>query len=198
MAADYAKLAENLRSFYDFGDKVVLVVGAGGGKLFDPTVKPKKLIAIDRDPEALKQLEAKVTAAGGQDGVEYVAADFETVQTPGDVVYFEFCLHEMPDPEQALVHARELATDVVVLDHASDSQWPFYAAEDEKVHRSSEALKHLATRRCAAFCSEQRFKDYAELLIKLTPQGPVATQRAERFAGSTNIVIPMDCILVQL
>jgi len=198
VAADFAKLAESLRSFYDFRDKVVLVVGAGGGQLFDPTVQPKKLIAIDPDPEALKQLEAKLAAVGRQNAVEYVAADFETVQTSGDVVYFEFCLHEMFDPEQALAHARELATDVVVFDHAPDSQWSFYAAEDDKVHRSSEALKPLMTRRCAAIRSEQRFKDYVELLVKLTPQGPVATQRAERFAGATNIVIPMDCFLVLL
>lgn len=198
VVADYPKLAGNLRSFYDFTGKVVLVVGAGGGQLFDPTVQPKKVIAIDPDAEALKQLEAKVAAAGRQDGVEYVAADFETVRTPGDVVYFEFCLHEMPDPKRALAHARTLAPDVVVFDHAPDSEWSFYAAEDDKVRSSSDALRGLLSRRCAAFRNEQRFEDYVELLVKLTPQGPVATQRAESFAGATNIVIPMDCILVLL
>lgn len=30
MAADYEQLSENLRRFYDFTDKVVLFVGAGG------------------------------------------------------------------------------------------------------------------------------------------------------------------------
>jgi predicted DNA-binding helix-hairpin-helix protein len=52
MAADYAKLIAQLRSFYDFTAKAVLLVGAGGGQLLDPTVKPKKLIAIDHDRDA--------------------------------------------------------------------------------------------------------------------------------------------------
>ena len=36
LAADYALLARNLREFYDFADKVVLLVGAGHGTLLDP------------------------------------------------------------------------------------------------------------------------------------------------------------------
>jgi hypothetical protein len=32
----------------------------------------------------------------------------------GDTVYFEFCLHEMDDPEYALIHAKSLAPDIVV------------------------------------------------------------------------------------
>lgn len=33
MAADYARLIAQLRSFYDFTEKAVLLVGAGGGQL---------------------------------------------------------------------------------------------------------------------------------------------------------------------
>ena len=36
MAADYAILGENLRHFYDFTNKIVLYVGAGGRQLLDP------------------------------------------------------------------------------------------------------------------------------------------------------------------
>jgi len=36
MAMDYGKLTENLGRFYDFTDKVVLFVGAGGRQLLDP------------------------------------------------------------------------------------------------------------------------------------------------------------------
>ena len=37
-----------------------------------------------------------------------------TVILHGDVVYFEFCLHEMDDPAKALIHAKSLAPDIVV------------------------------------------------------------------------------------
>ena len=196
MAADYALLTENLWRFYDFANKVVLYVGAGGTQqLLDPTVHPRKFIAIDRDADALKLLEKKVVAEGWQDSFEFAAAAFEDVRVAGDVVYFEFCLHEMADPASALAHARTLAPDIVVYDHAQDSEWIFFGAEDDLVRRSSEILNHSAVRRRVTFRTEQRFPDYAALLAKLAPQGPVAAQRAERFAGATNIVIPMDCVL---
>jgi hypothetical protein len=41
------------------------------------------------------------------------------------------------------------------------------------------------------FHTEQRFEDYAELLAKVSAQGPIAIQRTQRLAGATNIVIPM-------
>jgi SAM-dependent methyltransferase len=195
MAADYALLTANLMRFYDFADKVVLVVGAGGGQLLDPNVRTKKLIAIDRDAAALKVLEEKTAAAGSKNPIEFVAAPFEEVSLSGDVVYFEFCLHEMPDPRKALAHARKLAPDIVIYDHAPDSEWIFYGGEEHLVRRSSEALMQCGVRRQSTFRTEQRFQDYAELLAKLAPQGPVAVQRAQRFCGASNIVIPMSCFL---
>ena len=98
MATDYRKLTENLSCFYDFTDKVVLFVGAGGRQLLDPDIKTRKLIAIDKNVEALKELHAAIAAKGKQDAVEIVGASFEDVTLSGDVVYFEFCLHEMADP----------------------------------------------------------------------------------------------------
>ena len=199
MAADYALLMGNLRRFYDFADKVVLYVGAGGGQqLLDPIVHPKRVIAIDRDADALKMLEKRIVAEGLQDSFELVAAPFEKVHASGDVVYFEFCLHEMTDPASALAHAKTLAPDVVVYDHAPDSEWIFYGAEEDLVRRSSEVLNHHAVRRRTTFHTEQCFQDYAALLAELAPQGPVAAQRAQRFAGATNIIIPMDCTLALL
>jgi len=198
VAVDYGRLAENLRGFYDFTNKVVLFVGAGGGQLLHPRVGAKKLIAIDQSVEALKELKANITAKGLQDSVEVVGAKFEDVALSGDVVYFEFCLHEMADPRKALAHARTLAPDIVVFDHLPDSDWAFYAAEEDKVHRSAEAIKRFGVRRCEAFLTEQRFKDYAELLAKVTVQGDLAVQRVQSFVGATNIVIPMSCELALL
>ncbi len=187
MAADYEELARRLTSFYDFTNKTVLYVGAGGRQLLDPTVEDRKLIAIDRDPGSLMGLNIPV-----------IAADFEDVQVHGDVVYFEFCLHEMRDPLKALQHARALAPDTVVFDHSVGSEWIFLGAEEELVRRSSAAMAGFSIRRRLALHAEQRFQDHAELFAKVRGQGSVAVERARRFEGFAGIRIPMDCELVLL
>ncbi len=192
MAADYPKLMAQLRAFYDFNGKVVLFVGAGGGQLLDPSVRPKKLIAIDHDPAALAELEKRVAAKGMQESVEIVCAKFEAVTRSADVVYFEFCLHEMADPMEALRHAHKMAPDIVVYDHSPGSEWVYYGAEEDKVARSAQIMAQYGIRHCESYGTDQRFGDYAELLAKVSPQGPVAIERARRFADATNIVIPMD------
>ena len=187
MAADYQKLAATLTSFYDFTDKTVLYVGAGGRQLLNPAVTNRRLIAIDRDVGSLAGL-----------NIETVAADFEEVRLSGDVVYFEFCLHEMTDPLKALQHARMLAPDTVVFDHSPGSEWIFLGAEEEQVDRSTAAMVEFGIRRRVTLHTEQRFKDYAELLAKVRGQGKVAIERARRFEGTTGIEIPMGCELVLL
>lgn len=193
---DYQPLIESLRRFYDFSGKTVLLVGAGRGRLLDPSMKTKKLIAIDRDGEALAQLKANLAAKGMQQGVELVRARFEDVTSPADVVYFEFCLHEMGDPLVALSRARTLVPDTVVYDHAADSDWSLLAAEDDEVRRSAKAIERQGIRRRERVHAEQYFGSYGDLLAKLSPQGPTAIRRARRYAGAKNIVIPMPCELV--
>lgn len=198
MAVNYAELAEQLSRFYDFTDKVVLCVGAAGRQLLAPKVRTRKLIAIDRDAEALRRLERPPATKGARPLHEIVASAFEEVTVSGDVVYFEFCLHEMADPYGALLHARQLALEVVVFDHLPGSEWVHYANEEEGVSRAAEALERLGTRRRQMFETEQRFSYYAELLAKLAPQGPAALERATRFAGASDIVIPMKYQLALL
>jgi 2-polyprenyl-3-methyl-5-hydroxy-6-metoxy-1,4-benzoquinol methylase len=197
-AMDYQPLIENLRRFYDFSGKTVLLVGAGGGRLLDPSVKIKKLIAIDRDAEALEQLKANFAAKGMPGRVELVRARFEDVTSPADVVYFEFCLHEMADPLVALSRASTLAPDTVVCDHTADSDWSVLAAEDDKVRRSAKAIERRGIRRSERVLAEQHFRSHAELLAKLSPQGPTAIGRARRFVGIENIVVAMPCDLLLL
>ena len=192
MATDYSKLSENLSRFYDFAGKVVLFVGAGGRQLLDPAEPTRKLIAIDKDIGALGQLEKDLAAKGLEDSVELVGGRFEEVALLGDVAYFEFCLHEMNDPDRALRHARSLSPDIVVYDHSPGSEWIYYGAEEDKVSRSSAAMERFGIRRRQAFYAEQRFGNFAELLGKVGPQGPLAIERAQRFAGATDIVIPMN------
>ena len=190
MAADYGLLTENLRRFYDFTDKVVLYVGAGGRQLLDSSFKTRKLVAIDQNAELLQELKTKV-AAQSMSNVDVLASRFEDITLRGDVVYFEFCLHEMENPEKTLKQAKTLAPDTVVYDHLPDSEWIFYGAEEDKVRLSTAVLERFGIRRREEFCTDQRFQNHAELLAKMSGQGPVAIERVQRFADATNIVIPM-------
>jgi predicted RNA methylase len=192
MAVDLQVLTANLVRFYDFRGKTVLFVGAGGRQLLDPSAGTRKLIAIDRDVKSLQELKANIVARGWQNSMEVVASNFEDVSLSGDVVYFEFCLHEMNDPQKSLSHARTLASDIVVYDHSPASEWIFYGAEEDKVARSAAVMERFGIRRRAAFHAEQRFPDYTDLLARLAGQGELAMQRAQRFAGATSIAIPMD------
>jgi hypothetical protein len=191
LATDYAKLSENLHRFYEFTDKVVLFVGAGGRQLLSPATRTRKLIAIDKDVAALRELEESVSAQGLAHSVQVIGTSFEQVTSPGDAVYFEFCLHEMNDPEKALIHAKSLAPDIVVYDHSPGSEWIYYGAEEDKVACSAAVMERLGIRRRQTFEAEQRFANFAELLAKVSPQGPLAIERAQRFVGATNIAIAM-------
>lgn len=203
LATDYAKLSENLRRFYDFTDKVVLYVGAAGRQLLDPATRIRKLIAIDKDIVALQELKASIEARGwsptlfqkkgkgGAPAVEVVGADFNEVVSRADVVYFEFCLHEMDDAEKALVHAGSLAADIVVYDHSAGSEWIYYGVEEDKVAHSSAVMERFGIRRRQTFQAEQRFANFEELLAKVGPQGLLAVERAQRFTGQEDIMIPM-------
>lgn len=194
MPTDYAKLSENLGHFYEFTGKVVLYVGAAGRQLLDPATATKKLVAIDRDVAGLRVLQSALAAQGTQDAAsrEFFAGNFEQVAVRGDVVYFEFCLHETEDPAEALAHAKSLASDIVVFDHSPGSEWSYYCAEEDKVARSFAAMERFGIRHRATFHAEQRFGTLAELLAKVAPQGEPAIARAEKFAGVTPIVIPME------
>ena len=198
MAVDRAQITQNLARFYDFSGKVVLYVGAGGQQLLEPGTKTKKLIAIDGDAKSLRPLQTKVTTQRLHDSISVINARFEDVDLRGDVVYFEFCLHEISDLDSALRHARALAPDIVILDHLPRSPWTFYAAEEDEVRRGAEAVERFEVRKREVFSAEQRFADYDELVGKLTSQGAVALERIKCFAQTKNIVIPMDYQLALL
>ena len=191
MAADYKQMEQNFRQFYDFSGKTVVGVGAGGGPFTDLVCESKKLIVIDKDPAAIRQWEARIAAGGLKNRVQIVHADFGVTSPRGDVVYFEFCLHEMDDPRQTLRHALTLAPEVLVFDHLPDSEWAFQGAEEDKVRRSTDALADFNCVRHQAFRNEQRFENYQQLLDRVSGQGALALQRAERYRGAAEIVIPM-------
>lgn len=56
---------------------------------------------------------------------------------------------------------------------------------------SCDGLQRAGVRAQSAFYGEQRFRDHAELLAKIAPQGDVAIARCARFREALDIVIPM-------
>jgi len=192
LAVDRDKIRANLAGFYDFADKVVLCVGADGNLLIEPTAAPKELIAINPDAGSLNGLRESVVSKWSGIPVKFEPRSFESIGLRGDVVYFEFCLHEMADPKQAIVHARSLARDIVIIDHLPGSEWVFLAAEETEVSRSTEAIYSFGFRRRATFRTEQRFRKYGQLFAKLSSSGELALKRSSRFRGADNIRIPLD------
>ncbi len=53
-------------------------------------------------------------------------------------------------------------------------------------------MDRFGVRRRDRFSTERHFWDYAELLAKVNVQGATAIERAQRSAGGTDIVIPMN------
>jgi len=198
VATDIRRVVDDLRGFHDLRGRTILSVGAGGGQFLDAYREAGKILAVDSDPAALRQLEAAVAAKGLQDRVEVVQGDFFEVARRVEVVLFEFCLHEMPDPTKALERARSLAPEVVVFDHAPGSEWAYHTVEEEKVLRSTKAMEGCGIRRQAIFRGEQRFRDYAELRDKVACQGPTALERIGPFRDRRDIVIPMDYLAALL
>jgi len=192
MATDYVLMIQNLLAFYDFKDKTMVCIGAGGGQFIGYSQPLKKIIAIDQDAGALEQFRLAVARNNIADKFELIHGDFLTMDLPvhGDVVLFEFCLHEMADAAVALAQAGKLADDVVVFDHGLKSQWAYHVVEEEKMRVSWQAVKCFKVSLHREYAAEQKFKDYDELLAKVKPQGEIAIQRIEKFKGKIDITIP--------
>ncbi len=191
MATDIASIIQNLRGFYPFPGKQIVYVGAGGGQFIEFCRGTRRVIAIDNSADALAQLRKAVEAKKMGHLFEFIEDDFLDAAARGDVVLFEFCLHEMPDASKAIAHARSLAPDVVVIDHVPDSEWAFYVVEEEKASWSMAAMASAGIRSQMLFHTEQRFNSYDELVAKVLPQGPVAIERCGRFRQDRSIIIPL-------
>jgi hypothetical protein len=198
MATDVEAILKNLVEFYDFGDKTVIAAGAGGGQLAGYGRHARHVIAVDPDELAIRRLADAVAHLGIADRFSYVTGTLETCDASGDVVLFEFCLHEMADPASALDHAFNLAPDIVVIDHLASSVWAFHGNEDEKAARSWRAVEAAEVAERAVFETEQRFRDFEELHNRLIGQGAESLQRVERFRGETNLVIPMTYAIARV
>ncbi len=194
-------MIRNLLSFYEFDGKTMIAIGAGGGQFVAYGRAPRRIVAVDEDAAALDQLRKAVAKNDMSDKFEFVHGDFLSMDLPvrGDVVLFDFCLHEMADAASALARAGRLAPDVVVFDHGRTSKWAYYVVEEEKVKLSWRALDRFRVVRHQAYSAEHKFRDHAELLAKVKVQGNIAVERIEVFKNQTGITIPLtyEMALVQ-
>ena len=120
------------------------------------------------------------------------------VSARADVVFFEFCLHEIVDPLTALRHARALAPEVLVVDPAPGSAWASYLCETEKVLRGWAAAERFPRALDRTFPGVQRFHDHAELLARVKVLGEPVIRRIQEFEGRRDIAIDMPYRVVLL
>lgn len=191
MATDIKKILENLFSFFDFRNKTVISVGAGGGQFIEYGRLAKHVIAIDNDTEAIAKLETNLQKSGLSEKFTLINSDFFLVNMRADVVLFEFSLHEM-DAEKAIDHALTMAPEVLVADHWPGSEWAFLADEVEKVFHSWEFLKKSKPAKIQQYDTRQHFENYDELFQKVKAQGSKTIQRIEKYKWKDNITIPMS------
>lgn len=191
MATDIAAIVRHLEAFFDFQDKTVLHIGAGGGQFLGYAVHAARVLGVDPDADAVVRLKAAVLAAGLQDRFHILQADLLTVTETADVVFFEFCLHEMADPAAALRHAHTLAPRILVVDHAPASRWSWYCGEEEKVVESWAAVDASPPTRAARFLGKQAFRNYGELDAKIGMLGEPTLTRIAEFRDQADFEIAM-------
>lgn len=198
MATDIDAVERNIRSFYDFKDKVVLHVGAGGGQLIRYSDITRSVLAIDIDENAVSRLDTAIREKGLSSKFKIKVADIISISTEADVVFFEFCLHEMSDPRKALQHAASIAPNILVIDHHPDSRWAWYVLESEKASRSWSAARNYTVLKEESYNAEQYFSNYSDLLKKVEVMGELAVDRIAAFFGKSNITIEMKYTMALL
>ncbi len=198
MATDIKAIIKNLVDFYDFKNKNILSIGAGGGQLVEYARDAKEVFAVDNDLNALKRLEESISNKGLSDKFKIIHNDFYNVNISCDVVLFEFCLHEMVDALKAIHHAKTLGGDVIIIDHWKESDWAFFIDEEEKVVQSWSAVEANGYQKFIVYESVQRFADYNELYNKVSVMGETSIARIEKFINQKDFEIPMSYVIVKV
>lgn len=191
MATDLEAIVRSLAAFYPFEGKAVVTVGAGGGQLIEVARPARRVVAVDPDPAAMERLARRARDRGLAEKLTLLTSEWLATEPEGDVVFFEFCLHEMAEPGRALDHARRIAPEVLVADHAPGSPWEWLGAEERGVEAAWAEVESRAPRRRLDVRAFQRFADFEELRARLEGEGPECHRRLERYRGTSPIEIEM-------
>ncbi len=191
MATDIQAILKNLSSCYQFRDKSVIHVGAGGGQFLGYAADVRSVIAVDPEISAVNQLRSALVSLPFRDRFRVVQGEFGPHLGGADVVFFEFCLHEISEPQIALRDAKVIAPDVVVIDHDPESRWAWHTAETEKARNSWAAVEKYPMRVDRRFTGVQLFADVSALLQKVGVLGEPAVSRAQQYSGARSIEIEM-------
>ncbi len=191
MATDIQAVLRNLSSCYEFKDKSVIHVGAGGGQFLGYAAEARSVIAVDPEISAVVQLRSALAQVPFKDRFTVVQGEFGAYLGAVDVVFFEFCLHEIPEPQVVLRDAKVLAPDVVVIDHDPESPWAWHTAETVKAQNSWAAVEKYPIRLNRRFTGMQRFANVTELLQKVGGLGEPAVGRAGQLSDQAPIEIEM-------
>jgi hypothetical protein len=198
MATDIAAILKNLGSCYDFTDRSVIHVGAGGGQFIGYAGKARSVLAVDPDADAVERLRTAIRGNGLEDRFRVLRGDLQSVSARADVVFFEFCLHEIVDPLTALRHAWTLAPEVLIVDPAPGSAWAWHLCESEKVLRGWAAAERFPRALDRTFPGVQRFHDHAELLARVRVLGECVVRRVREFEGQQDFSIDMPYRVMRL
>lgn len=198
MAADISALLKNLDNFYDFSEKKVISVGAGGGHLIEYAQKAAVIHAVDSDAQAMDSLREVLKTKEWQTEFNLYTLDFMKFQLKAELVFFEFSLHEMPDPGPALQHAFTLADEVLLIDHYTGSKWAYIASEEKKTRHAWEEINKFPMIRHQIIETLHSFHTFDELYEKVKTQGKTSVDRIERFRNQTDFTIPMTYALALL
>lgn len=198
MVKDVQQIVNNLLNFYDFKDKTVISVGAGGGQFVAYGYTAKHVIAIDNDQMALERLRLVLGKKELDEKFTLIHSDFNDVDVSGDVILFEFCLHEMKDPQRMIDHALHLAKEVVIVDHGLKSQWAYIADEEVKAANSWSVVADNSSVKQKTFKTEQLFDSYEQLYEKVHVQGCQSIARIAPYSKQKYISIPMEYTMALL
>lgn len=191
MATDISSVIKSLNSFYDFCGKDIIHVGAGGGQFLEYARNARKVIAVDNDALALEILNESIHKMQMDKIYTVMQADYHEINVKGDVLFFEFCLHEMVNPRKALKKGRKIAKDIVIIDHGLGSEWTYYTNEVEIIERSWATVESIGFIKKETYAAVQFFNDYDELYNKVTSPDETYISRISKFAGQKSITIPM-------
>ena len=192
MVKNIQQVIDNLLNFYDFQNKTIVSVGMGGGQFLAYSKVAEHVIAIDNDLNALNELEEKLVQNKLSEKFTLIHSDFKDVKLKGDVVLFEFCLHEMNEAQKMLEYAKNMAEDIVVVDHGTNSEWAYVADEKEKAENSWLQVLNNSVQKITTYQAEQFFEDYSELFEKVKIQGKNSIERIEKYKQSRQFIIPME------